>query len=172
MNLYLGTDDGLAVFEGQEEAWRPRYVRLEGQQVTAVAARGKTLWVGTTSGLWRSLDEGASWSRTNPEPHEPHVRAMDADADSSDLLLVGMGMPRQEQWLLAHLADLDVAVATHAGATLDFFAGSQAKPPPWVSNMGLAWLYRLAHDPRRLWRRYLLEPWALVLPTLRLWRAR
>jgi N-acetylglucosaminyldiphosphoundecaprenol N-acetyl-beta-D-mannosaminyltransferase len=88
-----------------------------------------------------------------------------------DLLLVGMGMPRQEQWLLSHLDQLDVGVATHAGATLDFFAGYQAKPPAWMSKVGFAWLYRLAHDPRRLWRRYLLEPWALVLPTLRLWRA-
>jgi photosystem II stability/assembly factor-like uncharacterized protein len=94
MKLYLGTDDGLAVFEGQEEAWRPRYVRLQGQQVAAVAVSGKTLWAGTTSGLWRSLDGGGSWSRTNPEPHEPHVRALDVDADSSDadspeMVLVG-----------------------------------------------------------------------------------
>lgn len=89
-----------------------------------------------------------------------------------DLLLVGMGMPRQEHWLLAHLDDLDVAVATQAGATLDYFAGVQARPPAWVSDAGLAWLYRLAHDPRRLWRRYLLEPWALLLPTLKLWSRR
>lgn len=89
-----------------------------------------------------------------------------------DLLLVGMGMPRQEQWLLTHLDDLDVAVAIQAGATLDYFAGAQAKPPSWVSDAGLAWLYRLAHDPRRLWRRYLLEPWALLLPTLKLWSRR
>ena len=89
-----------------------------------------------------------------------------------DLLLVGMGMPRQERWLLANLERLDVAVATHAGATLDYLVGAQAKPPAWVSSCGFAWLYRLAHDPRRLWRRYLVEPWALLVPTLRLWRAR
>jgi N-acetylglucosaminyldiphosphoundecaprenol N-acetyl-beta-D-mannosaminyltransferase len=89
-----------------------------------------------------------------------------------DLLLVGMGMPRQEEWLLAHMDDLDVAVATQAGATLDYFAGAQARPPAWLSDAGLAWFYRLVHDPRRLWRRYLLEPWALLLPTLKLWSRR
>jgi photosystem II stability/assembly factor-like uncharacterized protein len=89
MNLYLGTDNGLAVFEGQEEEWRPRYLRLQGQRVTAVAVRGQTLWAGTTFGLWHSLDEGASWARANPELHEPHVRALDVDPDSSAMLLVG-----------------------------------------------------------------------------------
>lgn len=88
-----------------------------------------------------------------------------------DLLLVGMGMPRQEKWLLSHIDHLDVAVATSAGATLDYFAGAQAKPPVLLSNLGLAWLFRLVHDPGRLWRRYLVEPWALVGPTLKLWTA-
>lgn len=86
-----------------------------------------------------------------------------------DLLLVGMGMPRQESWLLEHIDNLDVAVATETGGTLDYFVGAQPKPPNWISGIGLAWLYRLAHDPVRLWRRYLLEPWALALPTLKLW---
>ena len=86
-----------------------------------------------------------------------------------DLLLVGMGMPRQESWLLQHIDQLDVVVAAQAGATLDYFAGAQPKPPGWMSRLGLAWLYRLAHNPQRLWRRYLVEPWSLVLPTLKLW---
>jgi N-acetylglucosaminyldiphosphoundecaprenol N-acetyl-beta-D-mannosaminyltransferase len=85
------------------------------------------------------------------------------------LLMVGMGMPRQEAWLLDNLDRLDVNVACQAGATLDYFAGVQAKPPETLSNYGLGWLYRLLHDPGRLWRRYLLEPWALVLPTFALW---
>ncbi len=86
-----------------------------------------------------------------------------------DLLLVGMGMPAQEIWLLEQLDKLDVAVATEVGATLDYYVGAQAKPPLWLSRIGLAWLYRLIHDPLRLWRRYLLEPWTLLMPTLRLW---
>lgn len=91
------------------------------------------------------------------------------NAMQPDLLLVGMGMPAQERWLLRHLDDLDVVCATQAGATLDYFTGAQAQPPRWMSRAGLGWLYRLAHDPLRLWRRYLLEPWALLRPTLRQW---
>lgn len=83
------------------------------------------------------------------------------------LLLVGMGMPRQEQWLLQHLATLDVGVATQAGGTLDYIVGGQARPPQWLSRLGFAWLYRLLRDPRRLWHRYLVEPWGLIRPTLR-----
>ncbi len=96
------------------------------------------------------------------------VRAI--NAQRPDVLLVGMGMPRQERWLLEHLDALDVGVATQAGATLDYYTGAQARPPLWLSRLGLAWLYRLAHDPARLWRRYLLEPWSLLPPTLRHWR--
>jgi len=86
-----------------------------------------------------------------------------------DLLLVGMGMPRQERWLLDRLGELDVGCAIQAGATLDYFTGAQARPPRCMSSAGLAWLYRLAHNPTRLWRRYLAEPWALIIPTLRHW---
>jgi len=86
-----------------------------------------------------------------------------------DLLLVGMGMPRQEAWLLENIGQLDVGVATHAGGTLDYFAGAQAKPPRWLSEAGFAWLYRLIHDPRRLWRRYLFEPFMLLGPVIKLW---
>lgn len=86
-----------------------------------------------------------------------------------DLLLVGMGMPRQEHWLLRSLDELHVGCAVQAGATLDYFAGAQARPPLWLSRAGMAWLYRLARNPRRLWHRYLVEPWCLLRPTLRSW---
>jgi len=86
-----------------------------------------------------------------------------------DVLLVGMGMPLQESWIIRHLDDLDAGFVAQAGATLDYYTGAQAKPPLCLSRYGLAWLHRLANDPRRLWRRYLLEPWALLGPTLRHW---
>lgn len=87
-----------------------------------------------------------------------------------DVLLVGMGMPLQEQWLLEHIDTLDVGFATQAGATLDYYTGAQARPPLWMSRTGFAWAYRLAHDPARLWRRYLVEPWRLLPITLHHWR--
>ncbi|TVQ35798.1 MAG: WecB/TagA/CpsF family glycosyltransferase [Wenzhouxiangella sp.] len=89
---------------------------------------------------------------------------------SPDLLLVGMGMPRQESWVVRHQDRLQVGAVFQAGGTLDYYTGLQALPPEALSRAGLGWLYRLLHDPGRLWRRYLLEPWGLVRPVLRLRR--
>ncbi len=86
-----------------------------------------------------------------------------------DILLVGMGMPLQERWLVEHLHHLDVGFVAQAGSTLDYYTGAQAKPPLWVSRSGFAWLYRLLADPLRLFPRYLMEPWVLLYPTLRQW---
>lgn len=86
-----------------------------------------------------------------------------------DILLVGMGMPLQERWLVDHRELLDVGFMAQAGSTLDYYTGAQAKPPLWASRNGFAWLYRLLTDPVRLWQRYLLDPWTLLLPTLRQW---
>lgn len=93
------------------------------------------------------------------------------NAFQPDLLLVGMGMPRQEQWILQYLEQLQVGAVLQAGGTVDYYTGAQARPPAQLSRLGLGWLYRLLHDPRRLWRRYLVTPWTLILPWLRLRRA-
>lgn len=82
------------------------------------------------------------------------------------VLTVGMGMPRQELWLMAAIDRMPtVGVVVTIGAALEYYAGVQAAPPRWVGQIGLEWLYRLATSPRRLAGRYLIEPWVL-LPTL------
>ena len=73
------------------------------------------------------------------------------------LVLVALGAPKQELWIHRHLAELRPAVAVGVGASLDFIAGRARRAPPWVSAAGLEWLFRLAHEPRRLWRRYLVQ---------------
>lgn len=92
------------------------------------------------------------------------------NAFKPDLLLVGMGMPRQEAWIMRHHRMLNAGVILQAGGTLDYYTGEQAQPPPAWSRRGMAWLYRLVCDPRRLWRRYLLTPWLLLPALLRLRR--
>jgi N-acetylglucosaminyldiphosphoundecaprenol N-acetyl-beta-D-mannosaminyltransferase len=74
-----------------------------------------------------------------------------------DLLLVGLGAPKQELWIHRSLAAIRPAVAVAVGASLDFIAGRARRAPRWMSRAGLEWLHRLAHDPRRLARRYLLR---------------
>ncbi|MBI1920742.1 MAG: WecB/TagA/CpsF family glycosyltransferase [Geobacter sp.] len=79
-----------------------------------------------------------------------------------NLLMVGMGMPRQEQWILENMEHIQANVILPAGACFDYVAGTVPTPPRWMGRAGLEWLYRLLSEPRRLWRRYLLEPWLLL----------
>lgn len=82
------------------------------------------------------------------------------------LLMVGMGMPRQERWILSHRDQLDVDVILASGACMDYVAGEVATPPRWAGRIGLEWLFRLSQEPTRLAGRYLIEPWTLVAPAL------
>lgn len=78
------------------------------------------------------------------------------------LLLVGMGMPRQEHWILDNALQIKADVVLTAGACFDYLAGALPTPPRWLGRLGLEWVHRLAHEPRRLWKRYLWEPWFLL----------
>ncbi len=72
----------------------------------------------------------------------------------SRILFVGLGCPKQERWMAAHRGRIP-AVMIGVGAAFDFHAGLKKQAPPWLQNLGLEWLFRLLHEPRRLWRRYL-----------------
>jgi N-acetylglucosaminyldiphosphoundecaprenol N-acetyl-beta-D-mannosaminyltransferase len=73
-----------------------------------------------------------------------------------DILLLGMGMPLQERWLMQNWARVRARVALTGGAVFDYLAGELPRAPRWLTDHGLEWLGRLAIEPRRLWRRYLL----------------
>jgi N-acetylglucosaminyldiphosphoundecaprenol N-acetyl-beta-D-mannosaminyltransferase len=79
-----------------------------------------------------------------------------------DILLVAFGAPRQDVWIRAHLEELDVPVCIGVGGTFNFLARRQPRAPRWLQNIGLEWAHRLVHEPRRLWRRYLLGDLPLV----------
>lgn len=81
-----------------------------------------------------------------------------------DLVLVGMGMPRQESWILSNADVLVGARVLPCGAAVDFLAGIVRTPPRWMGRWGLEWLYRLIAEPRRLAYRYLVEPMSLIGP--------
>ncbi len=78
------------------------------------------------------------------------------------VLFVGMGMPRQEAWLVDHAQHLPPCVTFSVGAAFDYEAGVQRAAPRWMGRMGVEWLFRLAYDPRRLFARYCIEPWSLL----------
>ena len=74
------------------------------------------------------------------------------------VLVVGVGAPKQEKWIARHRHQLrGVTMFLAVGATIDFEAGAVRRSPAWISRAGLEWLFRLCLEPRRLWRRYLVE---------------
>lgn len=75
-----------------------------------------------------------------------------------DILFVGMGMPLQELWLAKHRDKIRAAAILTSGATLDYVTGHAYRPPAWAGKLGLYGLCRMLSEPRRLWRRYLVEP--------------
>ena len=84
-------------------------------------------------------------------------------ASGADLVVVALGNPAQEAWIADNLDQLDIKVAIGAGACLDFLAGEFARAPLWVRRIRLEWLHRLAIEPRRLWKRYMIyAPYVLV----------
>ena len=78
------------------------------------------------------------------------------------VLLVGMGNPRQERWILDHYDQLDANVILTCGAAMDYVVGALLRPPRWAGRLGVEWLFRLLSEPRHLWRRYLVEPWHIL----------
>ena len=91
----------------------------------------------------------------------------------ADVVWVGLSTPKQERWMREHQDRLNVPVLVGVGAAFDFHTGRVAQAPRWMRENGLEWLFRLASEPRRLWRRYLINgsefAW-LVLLELMGWR--
>jgi exopolysaccharide biosynthesis WecB/TagA/CpsF family protein len=82
------------------------------------------------------------------------------------ITFVGLGCPRQEVWAYENRDALSMPIVA-VGAAFDFHAGTSPQAPPWLQKAGLEWLYRFAHEPARLWRRYLfLNPLFLTLLAL------
>ncbi|MBO9557819.1 MAG: WecB/TagA/CpsF family glycosyltransferase [Caulobacter sp.] len=84
-----------------------------------------------------------------------------------DIVLVGMGMPRQEIWVLENQDKLGPCVTFTVGGAFDYEAGVQLPSPRWMGQVGMEWLFRLMVDPQRLFTRYCVEPWHLMGPAIR-----
>jgi N-acetylglucosaminyldiphosphoundecaprenol N-acetyl-beta-D-mannosaminyltransferase len=91
--------------------------------------------------------------------HDPmenaHIRQLITEA-APDLLFVAFGAPKQEIWMLENCPTLPIGAAMSVGAALDTQAGMRKRAPHWTHKLGMEWLYRFLHEPRRLWRRYLI----------------
>ena len=112
--------------------------------------------------------------------HSPPFRALTDEEDEAivklidaarpDIVWVGLSTPKQEHWMAKHVDRLRASVLIGVGAAFDFHAGLKKQAPPWMRRSGLEWLFRVAIEPRRLWRRYAsnipLFLWLCLLQTL------
>ncbi|MDR7494698.1 MAG: WecB/TagA/CpsF family glycosyltransferase [Armatimonadota bacterium] len=74
-----------------------------------------------------------------------------------DVLFTAFGAPKDQKWLYRFRSTLDVPISMGVGSSLDYLAGRLKRAPRWMQVLGLEWTYRLAQEPRRLWRRYLIN---------------
>ncbi len=106
--------------------------------------------------------------------YTPPFRPLTAEEDAAvvqqiqgsgaDIVWVGISTPKQERWMSEHRERLGVPVLVGVGAAFDFLSGAKPQAPLWIQRSGLEWLFRLASEPRRLWRRYAQYPlFALLL---------
>ncbi len=105
--------------------------------------------------------------------HSPPFRPLSAAEDAAvveminaarpDVVWVGLSTPKQEWWMAQHRDRLEAPVLVGVGAALDFHAGALRQAPQFMQRSGVEWLFRLAMEPRRLWRRYLRNNPAFLL---------
>jgi N-acetylglucosaminyldiphosphoundecaprenol N-acetyl-beta-D-mannosaminyltransferase len=113
--------------------------------------------------------------------YSPPFRPLTADEErfviddiarsGADVVWVGTGQPKQERWMYAFRDRLDAPILAGVGAAFDFHAGLVPQAPAWMQASGLEWVYRLAHEPRRLWRRYARYNPLFVAAFARQWAA-
>ena len=108
--------------------------------------------VGTYSPPFRSLS-----------PQEDREIVHMIKAANPDIVWVGLSTPKQERWMAAHLEKLNTPVLIGVGAAFDFLSDRKKQAPRWIQRSGFEWLYRLASEPRRLWRRYARYPLFVLL---------
>ena len=190
-------DAFLAVADGMPLLWIARLCRsplpakISGSDltvplVTAAAAAGVSVFLlGASPETCESAIE--AMTRQCPSLHVAGHASPDFTVDGDDrpvleacgrardsgagLVLVAMGCPKQEVLMHRFHSYFDGAVAIGIGGTLRFLAGEVDRCPPWMARTGMEWLYRLAKEPRRLARRYLVRDRAIAGIAWRQWRA-
>ena len=109
---------------------------------------------------WPGLIFAGHWVPSRAElatPDASHALAKELQAANVDILLVCLGKPRQEDWIAAYGAETGAGALLAFGAVVDFLAGRVSRAPRWISSAGFDWAWRLMLEPRRLFRRYVIQ---------------
>ncbi len=100
------------------------------------------------------------------DAEQARIESIIRDA-APDVLLVGLGAPKQEKWILRRKARLGVPVSIGIGGTFEMAAGRVRRAPKWVQKVGMEWAYRMVQDPARLWKRYIANDLPFLARALR-----
>jgi N-acetylglucosaminyldiphosphoundecaprenol N-acetyl-beta-D-mannosaminyltransferase len=142
--------------EAANQGWRVFYLGSK----PGVATQGVKILQNKFPGLEMKANHGYFDSSPNSPANQTILAEI--NAYKPNVLMVGMSMPRQEYWILDNLDNIQTNAILTSGACIDYVAGVIPTPPRWMGKVGLEWLYRLFSEPKRLWKRYLVEPWFLV----------
>jgi N-acetylglucosaminyldiphosphoundecaprenol N-acetyl-beta-D-mannosaminyltransferase len=150
--------DWLPLFmaEAARAGWRVFYLGSR----PGVAERAACMLRGRFPGLQIATAHGFFDARADSPENQGVIDAI--NGFGAHVLMVGMGMPRQQHWVLENYEKLVVNAISTSGAALDYVVGEIPTPPRWAGRIGLEWLFRLAAEPRRLGARYLIEPWYIL----------
>ncbi len=86
-----------------------------------------------------------------------------------DVLVVGLGAPKQECWVYEHRHQIQAKAALCVGATIDFLAGEKSRAPVWMQKAGVEWLHRMCTEPKRLVKRYAKDAWVFPQLVMQQW---
>jgi N-acetylglucosaminyldiphosphoundecaprenol N-acetyl-beta-D-mannosaminyltransferase len=144
-----------------DRGWRVYYLGAAPGVAERAAERLRAEW----PGLQLAVRDGY-FDMAADSAESVAIRA-EIEAFGADVVMVGMGMPRQEAWVVRNHDRIKPCAIFTVGAAFDYEAGVQKAAPRWMGRMGVEWLFRLVVDPMRLFRRYCIEPWSLIPAALR-----
>ncbi len=156
-----GSDLAPAIFEAAEQRGGLRVYLLGAGPGVAERAASNIVR------RWPAVQVVSTYSPPLGFEHDPRENAFilaQIAAAQPDILMVGLGAPKQELWVNAHREQIESSAALCIGATIDFLAGEKRRAPRWMRRTGLEWVHRVASEPRRLLRRYARD--ARVFPCL------
>jgi N-acetylglucosaminyldiphosphoundecaprenol N-acetyl-beta-D-mannosaminyltransferase len=196
-------DAGMVLVDGAPVLWASKLLHSDGERLPARVAGSdlvpalfeaadedkplSTFLLGAAPGVaeraainvrqrWAAVDVVGTYSPPVGFEHDERENETILEliaAAQPDILVVGLGAPKQELWVHQHRKRLAAKVALCVGATIDFLAGERSRAPLWMQSAGLEWLYRVGSEPRRLAARYAKD--ALIFPRLiakEWWRTR
>lgn len=147
--------------EASKQGWRIFYLGSKPD----IAERGAEVLRQCYTGLQIQTASGYFSQRANSSENRDVITQI--NQYQPNILLVGMGMPLQEHWVFENANDIQAGVIITVGACIDYVAGAIPTPPRWMGPLGLEWLSRLCSEPKRLWKRYLVEPWFILMLLIR-----